>query len=323
MLPPLFNAQFEAYRSAHPLVFQEVKARWEALSAAYRQRQGNYTQKAEDHMAYIMARMPATFAACEAVLSQAIGVGLQPPATALDIGAGPGTMGWALSQLDNADQMVLTQVEKDSTFAAFCAQVRPPLKQVQTVSTFLGNEALSPHGWVSLAYVLCELAPGAQANWVERAFALTQEALILIEPGTPAGYRRILAARDQLISLGGHVVAPCPHQAACPLAKEDWCHFPARFQRTPEGRQLKHATLPYEEFSYLIVVKDPSSLMPYPGRVIRHPMPRSGHIHLDICTSQGAYEKVTISAKSKDVYKTSRSLKWGDVVPFELPSNVK
>lgn len=69
---------------------------------------------------------------------------------------------------------------------------------------------------------------------------------MLVEPGTPAGFANISAARTQVLeggravvggSSGGkqaaHVLAPCPHDGACPLeSRRSWCHFVQRFQRT-------------------------------------------------------------------------------------------
>ena len=62
------------------------------------------------------------------------------------------------------------------------------------------------------------------------------DTLLIIEPGTPAGYARMIALRSQLIASGAHVAAPCPHQAPCPLATPDWCHFA---QRLPRSRAHK------------------------------------------------------------------------------------
>ena len=78
-------------------------------------------------------------------------------------------------------------------------------------------------------------------------WAKTRDTLLVVEPGTPAGYARIIALRDHLIALGAHVAAPCPHDGQCPLQPPDWCHFSQRLQRTRAHMQVKGAELPFEE----------------------------------------------------------------------------
>ena len=92
---------------------------------------------------------------------------------------------------------------------------------------------------VSLAYVLNELAPAARESVLQRLWDATADTLVIIEPGTPAGWERILAARRQLIEAGAHVLAPCPHAFACPLQAPDWCHFAERVSRSRLHRLAK------------------------------------------------------------------------------------
>ncbi len=84
-------------------------------------------------------------------------------------------------------------------------------------------------------------------------WAKTNDTLLIVEPGTPSGYQRILDARAQLIKNGAHVIAPCPHDDACPLVKPDWCHFSQRLQRSRVHKQLKSAELPYEDEKFIYV----------------------------------------------------------------------
>ena len=53
---------------------------------------------------------------------------------------------------------------------------------------------------------------------------------ILVEPGSPKGYRFINSFRDWILAKDrseASIVAPCPHHKACPMANnpEKWCHF--------------------------------------------------------------------------------------------------
>ena len=44
--------------------------------------------------------------------------------------------------------------------------------------------------------------------------------MILACPGSPTGFRFVHDFREWVISLKGHIVAPCQHQLKCPLAKD-------------------------------------------------------------------------------------------------------
>ncbi len=44
---------------------------------------------------------------------------------------------------------------------------------------------------------------------------------------------------------GAHVVAPCPHDGACPMdGTTSWCHFLQRFERTHLQRMTKVGPCP-------------------------------------------------------------------------------
>ena len=90
-------------------------------------------------------------------------------------------------------------------------------------------------------------APAPHRRLVQQLWERTADGgvLLLVEPGTPAGAGHIQRARAQLLqaaaaaaaAAGGggpsqaHVVAPCPHDGACPMeGRPSWCHFVQRFQ---------------------------------------------------------------------------------------------
>ena len=61
---------------------------------------------------------------------------------------------------------------------------------------------------VTLSYVLGELSEVDQSAVLERVAGAAAELVVIVEPGTPAGYRRILAARSALLAAGLTVLAP-------------------------------------------------------------------------------------------------------------------
>src|SRR4051794_2560583 len=72
------------------------------LSETYRSRDfgAPALKSAEQRLAYLMVRMPATFAACRRALEEtAIRVEEFTPASLLDLGAGPGTATWAAAEV--------------------------------------------------------------------------------------------------------------------------------------------------------------------------------------------------------------------------------
>ncbi len=73
------------------------------------------------------------------------------------------------------------------------------------------------------------------AGWARQA------PLVVIEPALRTTTRALMTLRDDLCARGGmHVVAPCLHQARCPmLAREgDWCHEARRIEPTPRVARI-------------------------------------------------------------------------------------
>jgi ribosomal protein RSM22 (predicted rRNA methylase) len=137
--------------------------------------------------------------------------------------------------------------------------------------------------------------------------------MAVVEPGTPAGYSRVLAAREALLAAGFRVVAPCPHQAPCPLREPDWCHFAVRINRSSLHRRVKGAQLGYEDekFAYVVGIRDQLP-QPPPARVLRHPVTRKGLVALRLCTREGTVAPETVSKRQGDRYRAARDLVWGD-----------
>ncbi|MFE0756815.1 small ribosomal subunit Rsm22 family protein [Inquilinus sp. NPDC058860] len=309
-------------RALEGVALAELSAAASRLSQRYRAelRDGRF-HVADDRavQAYLATRLPATYAAVRACLEAV--AERRPdfaPASLLDAGAGPGTALWAAADTW-PDLAAATLLEGSAAFrdwgARLAGEALPPAEwRAADLTKPLPD--LPAHDLVILSYVLDELAPDRRGALVDGLWAATGGVLLIVEPGTPAGYRRILDARDRLIASGGHVVAPCPHDRACPLVDPDWCHFARRVARSRLHRQAKGGEVPWEDekFAYVAVSRRPAA--PITGRVIAPPRGAGSRIDLRLCAPEGLVER-TVTKRDGALLKTARRLKWGDALEAE------
>jgi ribosomal protein RSM22 (predicted rRNA methylase) len=166
---------------------------------------------------------------------------------------------------------------------------------------------------VVASYLIGEMDDAERASLAARMWAKTRDTLLVVEPGTPSGYTRIMALRQQLIALGAHVAAPCPHDGRCPLRPPDWCHFTRRLQRSQAHKQIKGAELPFEDekFSYVAATRAPVASRP--ARVLAQPIVSKVEVTAKLCTSEGL-EIARVPRRAKEDYARARRWRWGDAV---------
>jgi ribosomal protein RSM22 (predicted rRNA methylase) len=169
---------------------------------------------------------------------------------------------------------------------------------------------------VTLSYVLDELAPEALAPLIDRLWALTKGTLLIVEPGTPAGWSRILAARGRLAAAGAHLLAPCPHAGPCPLSPPDWCHFARRVARSRLHRLAKGGDVPWEDEKYIFIAaaRQPGALPA--ARVLAPPRAGKGVVKLKLCDREGKVAERTVTKREGEAYRIARRLDWGDAARF-------
>ena len=309
---------------------------YEALSHRYAEQAPTpgFKDKTEG-MAYVAARLPATYGAAHTVLSAV------PKAihlkSLLDLGAGPGTATLAALPLFEGLKEI-TLVEQDVSMHRLSQYLLEDENKSEKQISFLNKNLLrlssfSPHDAVILSYVLTELSSANQLKVLQKAWAATQKIIIIISPGTPSSFTQLLKIRQWLINQNARLLAPCPGYFGhfeCPLEKErtletdqeaDWCHFSARISRTAAHKNIKKGHLSYEDekFSYLIAEKrtvEQQGCENLEGRhltarLIRPPLSRKGHVVLDACTPQGLKRQI-IGKRHKNLYKKAQSLEWGD-----------
>ncbi|MDR3700333.1 MAG: small ribosomal subunit Rsm22 family protein [Candidatus Sulfopaludibacter sp.] len=293
---------------AEEVGFGALKRAAAAMSEGYREGRvsalGRLTA-AERTAAYLVTRMPATYTAAYSVLGEVrTRLGNAPVATILDVGAGTGAASLAAHQW--YPEAAFTMLERDSAFLEAARGFLPDAAVLSADATTL--DPLPPHDLVMAAYSLGELAkPLAHRLW-----QAARVALVVIEPGTPAGFSLVRAVRDQLLAAGARMAAPCPAETACPVVHPDWCHFAARVERSSLHRRLKDAQLNYEDekFSYIALTRNAVSLPE--ARIVRHPRYQPGLITLEVCTPTGLHTE-RITKRTKDKFRAARKSAWGDV----------
>lgn len=290
----------------------------ESLTERYRvsRSKGPLITDEKERLSYLLTRMPATYAAnvkvWQTIQKQAPHLEIK---SLLDLGAGPGTAMWAACQLYPSIENV-TLIERDPDLIKLGRQL---IKNSDTAASNLLNanwinkdiekmDALPPHDVIILSYSIGELQPAHILKLLEKCWESANQLLIIIEPGTPAGFERIRSIRSSLINLKGNVIAPCPNLLPCPMSNGNWCHFAARVERTSLHRRLKGGTLGYEDekFSYVAFSKK-SYPLPH-ARILCEPQRRSGHVILTLCTD-GIVKQETVSKRNPEAYRQARKAK--------------
>ncbi|GLB35731.1 putative mitochondrial small ribosomal subunit Rsm22 [Lyophyllum shimeji] len=133
------------------------------------------------------------------------------------------------------------------------------------------------------AFMLTSLpTPQMRKALVKEMWESGAHVMVLIDHNTTAGFEAIAEARQVLLDMGrkefedpeadswtvrgSHVVAPCPHDGACPLhhpgSSRLVCGFSQRIQRPSFVRKTKHSGIGHEdiEYSYVVIRRGPRPL---------------------------------------------------------------
>jgi len=316
-LPAAVRERIEALSENIPLA--ELRRAAERLSATYKDGEfaGAFDSPAA-RLAYVHVRLPATFAACALALAYcADALPGFAPQSLLDLGSGPGSAILAAQrQFPSVRETVA--IERDAELARFASELlRQSVRQQQSD---IRTAAFPKSDLVITSYCLGEIAAKHRLEVIDRAWAATTGLLLVIEPGTPEGYSRILAVRDHLLASGAQMVAPCPHTQRCPMqGTKDWCHFAARVERTSLHRQLKSGSLGHEDekFSYVAFARETARLPA--SRIVRHPQQHGGHIKLQLCVDGEQIQETVVTRSQKHDYRAARRARWGDTWPPNGP----
>ena len=274
-----------------------------------------------DAVVYSAVRMPATFAAVSQALYYALegsGIERKEIHTLLDVGAGTGTAAWAADTVLELDEIVCLERERamSALGAEYMQSGSEALKRAEWISSDLtADNFLYTADLVTASYVLNELTEENRIKALKKLWNTAKKMLIIIEPGTPEGFRQMKAARDLLIGEGAYLAAPCPHENQCRLAENDWCHFTVRVQRGKLHKMIKDADVPYEDEKFIYMAFVHTKPERKGARILRHPNTQKGRVTLEICTeSENKIE--TITKTKKEFYKAAKKSQCGDLLYY-------
>ena len=266
----------------------------------------------EEAVAYSISRMPATYCAVYSVLQHVLEINNEEISSMLDVGAGTGAATWAINELINLDKITCLEREKVMINTGKELMKNTKLKDTEWKEfDILKDDIKEKTDIVVTSYMINELKE--KENAILKLWKATEKILVIIEPGTPAGFKNIMQAREILLQQGAKIIAPCSHQGKCGLPKDDWCSFYVRVARTGIQRLSKKGELGYEDekFSYIAFSKTQENNGK--DRILRHPQIRQGHIKIKLCTSNGIEER-TITKKDGQIYKQAKKLDAGDIL---------
>lgn len=272
-------------------------------------------------LAYALGRMPATYAACHAALRQLVAISAElAPESLIDLGCGTGAA--TLAALETFPGLrAVRLIDHNAPFLRFAETLLRDTGAAtgRDISCSRGNiidAGTEAADIVAVSYALVELGEGDARRAVLNAWARTRMALLLVEPGSRAGFSRILAARKALIAAGARIAAPCTHHATCPTPEGDWCHFSVRLARSRGHRFVKGADAPFEDekFSYLIAVRAEPRVATR-GRIVAPPRHEKGGSRFRLCNEGGLHD-VTVATRDP-AHKRLKKLMWGELMPSD------
>jgi ribosomal protein RSM22 (predicted rRNA methylase) len=322
-LPP--NLKAALARLAHGVSRNAIAELAAAQSRNYRAGGGSQAiATSDDALAYAFARLPATYAAAVAVFNATREtLPSFQPRTMLDIGAGPGTAAFAATEaFETLVDIRLVDANaslRNLSLLLMAEAGNDILRQVVYRQSYRHGDALGllagaePADLVVASYMASEIAADGLARFTQLLWAATAGALVIIAPGTPQGYRRILQMRGELVAVGAHVAAPCPHERPCPLRPPDWCHFAQRLPRSRDHLRIKGAELPFEDEKFSYVVLSRGNPQPIAARVLAPPRIAKSAITTKLCTDAGVVRDIA-ARRDLGAYRRCKSRRWGDSV---------
>lgn len=298
----------------------ELKKDYKNLSATYRSEKinsANVVNSTNKALSYVSSRMQETSVIIDDVLNKLNSlVDLSGCVfSALDFGSGTGSALWALENF--VKNIPVVAVEREMQMLN-CAQEL--CKDLDLNITYLNDDVFSnkvkcmpQSDLVIESFMLNEMTQQDSQKALDLMIEKSKNFIVLIEPGTPNSYKKMMETKKYVLSKGLKIVLPCPHGQECGL-KEDYCNFSVRVNRTKTSMQIKNATLGYEDEKYFYLIFSKNQIgRAHKNIIIRRPQIRKSCIDLKLCCNDTMIQNKTVTKKDKDNYHKAKHLKHGDI----------
>lgn len=310
---------------------------------------------------YMATRLPPNYACIRTVMKEI--KDLVPnfqPKSVLDFGSGMGTTIWAVNETwpNTVSEFMNIDISKEQQH--LCEDLLRGGKEFGEMlpgvfhRQYLPSSTKVKYDLVVSAFSMLEL-PNSElrANTIENLWHKTNDMLVIIERGNRGGFATINEARHFILDLTGHdvtkklifcpesqpavrrtipdshVVAPCPHEYACPRAmmsskkNMDVCRFKVFYEPLEIGQKTT-GLLP-EEFSYTVIRKKPHPSYlgedtPRWPRIVEKRLHSKNQITHKICCPNGHLAETVITKKKYGIpsYALAKSCDWGDILPIKV-----
>lgn len=293
---------------------KDLQKCYNKISSSYLKEEGSNERlviSSIDVLTYAITRMPATFGAVSKSLAYGLENIEQFPNSIIDLGSGTGSSILACSILlpnFNSYTCYEREIEMINFSKYIFEDSRVSYFNVDNVITNLDKKA----DLVIASYFMNELSDDNKAILLDKIWECSNQFILIVEPGTPKAFSNMRKYRDYFINKGAYVVAPCPHNGACPICGDDWCHFVTRVSRSKLHKLLKNADVPYEDekFTYLFISKQKTTQKS--ARILRHPLIKGAQIETYLCKNDGTLGKEIITKSNKEYFKKLKKLDSGD-----------
>lgn len=296
----------------------EIKKNYKQISLKYRDENIQSTAVVSSDiqaLGYLSSRMGETSIIIDSVLDKLNNVAVlnEEINSVLDLGSGTGSVFWALKNyISSAD---IVAVEKQESMIKYSKIMSKPLDyNIEYIcSDVLSTKVkeLRSFDLVIESFMLNELTDKDRLQTLDLMCNKSSKFVILIEPGTPNSYKKMMQDRDYLLSKGMHLVLPCPHIFKCNL-QNDYCNFSVRINRTKLSKIIKDGTLGHEDEKYFYLIFAKEKIVSSGAVVLRKPIYEKNRVELKLCNSDGNITKAVFTKNNKQKYLQAKKLKHGD-----------